>query len=54
VRVTIEVPDQVARDAVREYRTVRQQAEYLIARSLEPNKSSKPQAVPTPSPEVAR
>ena len=35
MRVTIEVPDRVAQDALREYRTVRQQAEYLISRAID-------------------
>lgn len=34
MRVLIEVPDCVARDAVVEHRTVRQQAEYLITLAL--------------------
>jgi hypothetical protein len=34
MRIVIEVPDLVAQDAVREYRTVRQQVEYLLARAL--------------------
>lgn len=35
MRITIDVPDRLARDAVTEYRTPRQQAEYLIRRALE-------------------
>jgi hypothetical protein len=34
MRIVIEVPDRVAKDAVREHRSVRQQAEYLIARAM--------------------
>jgi len=34
MRVVVEVPDRMAQDAVREHRTVRQQAEYLIARAM--------------------
>lgn len=53
MRVTIEVPDRVARDAVREYRTVRQQAEYIIARAV--SEQARPdQAKSDRKPEPAR
>jgi hypothetical protein len=42
MRITIEVPDRVADAALREHRTPRQQAEYLIARALERDERREP------------